>query len=105
MTLFMVLSAGTALAGDWNKADPGPTIEEHPPVCYRVEYFVGGIYELQCFDDGKDIIEVQVKTDSKYELIWNNENVTIRVFTDRRNASTSWSVRDKMGSVVTGTLP
>jgi hypothetical protein len=33
MTLFMVLSAGTALAGDWNKADPGPTIEEHPPDC------------------------------------------------------------------------
>ena len=106
IAVFMVLSASTALAGnDGHKTAPTPVPNEHAPVCYKVESPNSRILELSCYDSGKDIIDVQIKSDSRYELIWDSESVTFIVYPVNRTAFASWYVRDKAGSEVTGTLP
>jgi hypothetical protein len=99
--IVFALSAATVLAWDGQMEQP-----RHAPVCYVVPYFDGGIYELQCYDVGKDIAKVTVKTDLKYELQWNNENVTLIVYLDEKGAAKAfWAVGDKNGDVVRGSTP
>lgn len=101
--LFFAISASTALAG---RSPQYPPPQEHPPVCYVVPHYVGGVYELACYDVGKDIINVGVKTNGKYELAWDNETVSLRVYYGREgDVEGFWFVSDKAGSEVSGTLP
>jgi hypothetical protein len=97
----LALTVTTAFAGG---ADD--LLGDHAPVCYRVESFVGtGYFELRCDDAGKDIINVTVKTMSKYEVNWDSDFAVIRVYPADRHASAFWTVVDKAGNIVSGRLP
>lgn len=97
----MALSANTVLAGDAQGL-----LTEHPPVCYRVESFVPtGYFELRCDDAGKDIINVAIKTEGKYELTWDYANVNLRFYPANRHDFAYWTVQDKAGNLVSGRLP
>lgn len=98
----LALSVNTALAGSTTRTTPLP--DTHAPVCYRVESFAPGVQQLECFDTGKDIVKVEVKSDSRYELEWNESNVILKVYPDHKGAFTTWFVQDKMGSINTGTF-
>jgi hypothetical protein len=110
MMAVIALSVSTAFAADFNSSslgtDPGPDPgPPHAPVCYKVESFAPtGFAELQCSDAGKDISNVNIKSNAKYSLEWNEDSVTLRLFTDNRNAVAYWSVFDKAGNVTSGTL-
>lgn len=103
MLAMIALSVNTALAGSFDRATP-PT-EEHPPVCHKVNSYVSGVYQLECFDEGKDIVNVSVKSESKYELNWDSASVTLMVYPANRTAVTFWIVQDKAGNVTSGRLP
>jgi hypothetical protein len=77
---------------------------EHPPVCYQLNWYAGGALGLQCYDDGKDIIKVEVKTNAKYELTWDDGSVLLVVYPTGKGSTTYWYVEDSNGSVVSGTL-
>jgi hypothetical protein len=102
VVLSLTLSVSAVLAGNSRELPP----PQHAPVCYIVPYFAPGISELQCYDAGKDIMGVQVATKLKYDLEWNNETVTLRVYSDLvRDISTYWVVLDKAGNKTSGYLP
>jgi len=104
LVVIMVLaaSATTVLAENDRPLPPN----QHAPVCSQVPYFGGGVYELRCTDAGKDIMDVWVRTTLKYDLQWDEQNVTLKVFAiDEKPIYTYWTVRDKDGAVVSGRLP
>jgi len=103
MIAVIALSVNTALAAGSGKTAPVP--ENHAPVCYRVESFAPGVAELQCYDAGKDIVNVGVKSNVRYELTWDNETVTLRIYPTTRDAIAMWFVQDKAGDVTSGRLP
>jgi hypothetical protein len=101
------LSADVAQAGGSRKTAP-----THPPVCVKVlnADFVGDYYELQCTDPGNDIATVEVKSSIKYDLTWDETFVTLRAYAPDPSLPTDsilvfWTVTDKLGSKVSGTLP
>lgn len=104
MIAVIALSVNTALAAGSGKTSPSP-LPDHAPLCYKVNSFAPGVAELQCSDTGKDIVNVSVKTNAKYDLIWDDESVTLRVYVDTRDAVAIWFVQDKVGNVTTGRLP
>ena len=81
---------------------------EHPPSCFIVPHIVPGTFELNCLDTGKDIVDVQISYGGKYDLLWNNEVVILKVYYDVKdrltggNESISWMVCDKQGNMVHG---
>jgi hypothetical protein len=104
MIAVIALSVNTALAASRDKAAPIPP--SHAPVCVQLDSFAPGPYELFCTDVGKDIVDVKVVTSYKYDLSWNNETVTLRVYTtDAPSGRGYWQVSDKAGSKVFGPLP
>lgn len=97
-----VFSVSTVFAG---RSPLVPPPDYHPPVCYKIYSFVPGVHEMKCYDVGKDIAEVLVKSELKYDLLWDNENVSLRVYSGERDEPTFWSVGDKAGAEVSGSLP
>lgn len=99
----ITLSVNTVFAGSFSR-DPQP--DSHAPICYKVNSYLPGVQQLQCYDVGKDIANVEVKTQLKYELLWDNETVTLRVFPSSiEGGTTFWYVSDKAGDAVSGVLP
>jgi hypothetical protein len=102
MLAVIALSVNTALAAGSGKAAPTPT-SIHPPVCTQfssMEY-----YQLSCNDRGKDISDVKVITEQNYELSWDHQTVTLRVYWGNQSEGGTWTVSDKAGNVVSGKLP
>ncbi|MCI0399141.1 MAG: hypothetical protein L0332_03015 [Chloroflexi bacterium] len=79
-------------------------VAPHPPECYRVDTFIGDVYQLYCTDDGKDIGKVAIKSNSPYQLIWDEAEVSLTVYL-RKDTAFSWAVMDKAGSRTTGHYP
>ena len=103
MVAVVAFSVNTALAVGSDR--PAPVPENHAPVCYKVETFAPGVAELQCYDTGKDIANVSVKTNVKYELTWDSETVTLIVYAGEKGAVAMWVVQDKAGNTTFGRLP
>jgi hypothetical protein len=105
MLAVIALSVNVALAAGSGKTAPPPDPNAHPPVCYKVESFAPGVAELQCYDNGKDIVNFSVKTNMKYDLNWDSAGATLRVYPGDRNAVAYWFVSDKDGNTASGQLP
>jgi len=97
MLAVIALSVNTVLAGNFDRSTPFP--EEHPPVCHTYGYI------LECTDAGEDIVNVSVKTVTKYDLDWDSAHVYLRIYPQNFNDVAYWVVEDKAGSVVSGRLP
>jgi hypothetical protein len=99
----LALSVNIALAGSHGADDL--ITHYHPPTCARVDNVPAGVVQLECLDAGKDIVEAVVKSDAQYDLRWDETNVVIRVFFEKPGQTATWIVKDKVGSVIMGTLP
>lgn len=100
----IAFSATVALAAGSDGMAPDRPV--HAPVCYQLDTFVPGTFELFCTDTGKDIVDVTVVTTHEYELTWDNETVSLRVYTDGKpDERGHWIVTDKAGSKTFGPLP
>lgn len=103
MVAVIALSVNTVLAGDFDKTAPQ---SPHPPVCVKSQSFVpGGPAILECYDNGHDIVNVAVKSNSKYELQWNESRVMLRLLSTNDDTFAYFEIRDKAGAFVSGRLP
>lgn len=96
---FAAISVNSAFGAGFDKV-PG----QHPPICYRIEWFAPGVWGLECYDEGKDIVNVALMTNLKYELTWNEESVVLYVYPTGKYSVAYWSVMDKDGSIISGVL-
>lgn len=99
MVAVIAMSVNTVLAGGFVNS-----FNLHTPVCEKSEADLGA-YTLNCFDVGKDIVNVQVKTNAKYDLQWDDSQVMLRVYPENFSTTAYWFVQDKVGNVVSGRLP
>lgn len=103
MVAVVALSVNTVLAGDFDKTAPQ---SPHPPVCVKSQSYVpGGPALLECLDSGHDIVNVSVKSNSKYELNWNESEVRLQLLATNDDTFAYYVIRDKAGAVVSGRLP
>lgn len=103
IAVVLVVLAVLALSASSVLADSRPT---HPPACNRVQTYVpDGSIILECHDAGNDIVAVAVKTSMKYDLTWSNTRVRLQVYPANFTDRAFYIVKDKAGSVTTGSLP
>lgn len=103
LLLFVVGVFMAASFGDVQAAK-GPTPGNTPPICYPINYPVGGYWGMACIDNENNISSAVLNTNSVSNLYWDNTYVEMVVELDR-NTTIYWQVCDSAGACVEGRYP
>lgn len=106
LMVLLLFVVGVFMASSFGgvQAAKGPAPANTPPICYPINYPVGGYWAMACIDNENNISSVTLDANGPSTLFWDNTYVEMVVEVDR-NTTIYWRVCDSGGACVDGRYP